>query len=150
DTSRDPVRVYIGSIAEQQYLLSQNAQEQPRFEFHSNFKPHIHQNADRRAIALEFLREFRKTERLSEMFLRNGNESVLAVGCPVSWAADGVATLLKLLQDADFPPAFAIPEPVGAAFYFLGTSQLSAQDFHNDIVVFDWGAGTFDMTTLRA
>src|SRR5262249_41723457 len=48
-----------------------------------------------------------------------------------------------------FPPAFTIPEPVGAAFHFLGT-QLRAQDFHHDIVVFDWGAGTFDMTVLRA
>jgi hypothetical protein len=150
DASRDPPRVYIGSIAEQQYLLSQNDQQPPRFEFFSNFKPHIHQNAERREIALEFLREFRRTERLSEMFLRNAHESVIAVGCPVSWVSSGVETLLKLLRDAEFPPAFAIPEPVGAAFYFLGTSQLGAQDFHNDIVVFDWGAGTFDMTTLRA
>src|SRR5262249_56469593 len=74
----------------------------------------------------------------------------VAGGCPVAWLAGGGAqTLLSLLKDAGFPPAFAIPEPVGAAFHFLGT-QLRAQDFHRDIVVFDWGAGTFDMTVLRA
>src|SRR5262249_2801800 len=59
-------------------------------------------------------------------------------------------TLRLLPRRAGSPPAFAIPEPVGAAFHFLGMHHLKAQDFHRDIVVFDWGAGTFDMTVLRA
>src|SRR5438552_2820124 len=122
DTSRNPARVYVGSVAEQQYLLSQHAPAPgtpaPQFEFFSNFKPHIHQSADMRAIALDFLREFRRSERVSELFLRNADESVVAVGCPVSWVSGGADTLLNLLRDAEFPPAFAIPEPVGAAFYF--------------------------------
>src|SRR4051812_13742047 len=149
DSSREPPRVHVGSAAEQQYLLSQHVPGAPKFEFFANFKPHIHHSEAMRSIARDFLSEFRRTERVSELFLRNGSEAVVVVGCPVSWAADGAGTLLRLLSDADFPPAFAVPEPVGAAFYFLGT-QLGAQDFHEDIVVFDWGAGTFDMTTMRA
>ena len=43
-----------------------------------------------------------------------------------------------------------MPEPVGAALYFFATGELSSQDLHRDIVVFDWGAGTFDMALLRA
>ena len=75
---------------------------------------------------------------------------MIAAGCPVSWTRTGAAeTLRSLLKQAGFPPIFTISEPVGAAFHFLG-GQLRAQDFHRDIVVFDWGAGTFDMTVLRA
>src|SRR5262249_51297137 len=118
--------------------------------FYSNFKPHIHQSAEHRTMALRFLSEVRKAERLSERFELAGDEAVVVAGCPVSWMqGDGAETLRALLREAGFPPAFAIPEPVGAAFHFLG-SQLRAPGFHRDIVVFDWGAGTFDMTVLRA
>lgn len=146
DRSRN--RFYVGGIAEQEYLLMEAPNE--RAAFFSNFKPHIHQHAEHRTTALRFLTEVRHAERLAEKFEFAANEAIVAAGCPVSWMSSGGAeTLLSLLKQAGFPPAFAIPEPVGAAFHFLGV-QLRAQDFHRDIVVFDWGAGTFDMTVLRA
>ncbi len=148
DTSRN--RFYVGGVAEQEYLLVQDPEVRAVMVFYSNFKPHIHQSAQHRNMALRFLTEVRRAERLSERFEFAGDEAVIVAGCPVSWMAGGGAeTLRALLREAGFPPAFAIPEPVGAAFHFLG-SQLRAQDFHRDIVVFDWGAGTFDMTVLRA
>jgi molecular chaperone DnaK len=148
DTSRN--RFYVGGVAEQEYLLVQDPELRSVMAFYSNFKPHIHQSAQHRNMALRFLTEVRRAERLSERFQFAGNEAVVVAGCPVSWMASGGAeTLRALLREAGFPPAFTIPEPVGAAFHFLG-SQLRAQDFHRDIVVFDWGAGTFDMTVLRA
>ena len=144
-------RVYVGRIAEQEYLRVQDPKQRAAMTFFSNFKPHIHQSKEQRQIALEFLTAVRRAERIAEPFERTAGEAVVAAGCPVSWLANGSAeTLRLLLKQAGFPPAFAIPEPVGAAFHFLGMHHLKAQDFHRDIVVFDWGAGTFDMTVLRA
>jgi hypothetical protein len=148
DTSRN--RFYVGGVAWQEYLLVQDPQARSAMEFFSNFKPHIHHSAKHCETALRFLTEVRSAERLAERFQFAAGEAVVAAGCPVSWlTGSGAETLRSLLKEAGFPPAFAIPEPVGAAFHFLG-AQLRAQDFHRDIVVFDWGAGTFDMTVLRA
>jgi len=143
-------RFHVGDIAEQEYLLARADAERAAMAFFSNFKPHIHRSAEHRETALRFLTEVRQADRLAEKIELAGNEAVMAAGCPVTWMSGGGAqALLSLLKQAGFPPAFTIPEPVGAAFHFLGT-QLRAQDFHRDIVVFDWGAGTFDMTVLRA
>src|SRR5689334_8491645 len=148
DKIRD--RFHVGDIAEQEYLLARDPAERAAMAFFANFKPHIGRSAEHRETALRFLREVRRAERLAEKIDLAGSEGVVAAGCPVAWLTGGGAqALLTMLKDAGFPPAFAIPEPVGAAFHFLGT-QLRAQDFHRDIVVFDWGAGTFDMTVLRA
>src|SRR5262245_5478147 len=148
DKARD--RFHVGDIAEQEYLLARDPAERAAMAFFANFKPHIGRSAEHRETALRFLQEVRRAERLAEKIDLARNEGVVAAGCPVAWLSGGGAeTLLSLIKEAGFPPAFTIPEPVGAAFHFLGT-QLRAQDFHRDIVVFDWGAGTFDMTVLRA
>ena len=148
DKVRD--RFHVGDIAEQEYLLARDPAERAAMAFFATFKPHIGRSAEHRETALRFLQEVRRAERLVEKIDLAGSEGVVAAGCPVAWLTGGGAqALLAMLKDAGFPPAFAIPEPVGAAFHFLGT-QLRAQDFHRDIVVFDWGAGTFDMTVLRA
>jgi Hsp70 protein len=148
DKVRD--RFHVGDIAEQEYLLARDPAERAAMTFFANFKPHIGRSAEHRETALRFLQEVRRAERLAEKIDLAGSKGVVAAGCPVAWLTGGGAqVLLSMLKDAGFPPAFAIPEPVGAAFHFLGT-QLRAQDFHRDIVVFDWGAGTFDMTVLRA
>jgi len=148
DKVRD--RFHVGDIAEQEYLLARDPAERAAMTFFANFKPHIGRSAEHRETALRFLKEVRSAERLAEKIDLARGEGVVAAGCPVAWLTGGGAqALLAMLKDAGFPPAFAIPEPVGAAFHFLGT-QLRAQGFHRDIVVFDWGAGTFDMTVLRA
>jgi hypothetical protein len=148
DKARD--RFHVGDIAEQEYLLARDPAERAAMVFFANFKPHIGRSAEHRETALRFLNEVRRAERLAEKIDLADSEAVVAAGCPVAWLTGGGAqALLSMLKDAGFPPAFAIPEPVGAAFHFIGT-QLRAQDFHRDIVVFDWGAGTFDMTVLRA
>src|SRR5215510_12606236 len=141
---------HIGDIAEQEYLLAREPAERAGMAFYANFKPHIQRSAEHRETALRFLTEVRRADRLTENIDLTNKAAVLAAGCPVAWLSGGGAqTLLSLIKDAGFPPAFTIPEPVGAAFHFLGT-QLRAQDFQRDIVVFDWGAGTFDMTVMRA
>jgi hypothetical protein len=141
---------HIGDIAEQEYLLARDPAERAAMAFYTNFKPHVARSAEHRETALRFLTEVRRADRLNEKIELADKAAVLAAGCPVAWLSGGGAqTLLSLIKEAGFPPAFTIPEPVGAAFHFLGT-QLRAQDFHHDIVVFDWGAGTFDMTVLRA
>lgn len=142
-------RIYLGRAAEQQNSMMESSAERSPLEFFANFKPHIHQSEADCEAARVFLEAVRNTRGLSREISRLSGDAVLAVGCPVAWADEGAETLLRILQQAKFPPAFAIPEPVGATFHFLGT-RLKAQDFHNDIVVFDWGAGTFDMTVLRA
>jgi hypothetical protein len=142
-------RIYLGQRAEEQNLMSESSAERSLMEFFSNFKPHIHQSQADHEAARIFLEAVRGARGLSQEINRFAGDAVLAVGCPVAWTHEGAETLLRILQQANFPPAFAIPEPVGATFHFLGT-RLRAQDFHNDIVVFDWGAGTFDMTVLRA
>jgi molecular chaperone DnaK (HSP70) len=141
-------RIYVGEKAEQHYLLVGSSADRV-LEFFANFKPHIHQSEVDRDAARVFLTAIRDTKGVSQQIAKVSGDAVFVVGCPVSWVAGGAETLLQLLRDARFPPAFAVPEPVGATFHFLGT-RLKAQDFHRDIVVFDWGAGTFDMTVLRA
>jgi hypothetical protein len=141
-------RVWIGEQAQQQYQLA-DAAERERLEFFANFKPHIHQRRKDREAAQQFISRIRQLDGLSHELERHSGDAVVAVGCPVSWDEAGASTLLELLKQARFPPAFAIPEPVGATFHFLGL-RLKAQDFRRDIVVFDWGAGTFDMSVLRA
>jgi Hsp70 protein len=148
DRSRN--RFHVGDIAEQEYLLVRDEAERAAMAFYANFKPHIQRSAEHRETARRFLTEVRAADRLNEKIALADKAVVLAAGCPVAWLSGGGAqTLLSLIKEAGFPPAFTIPEPVGAAFHFLGT-HLRAQDFHRDIVVFDWGAGTFDMTVLRA
>lgn len=143
-------QVFVGQAAEQEFLAEQDPAARGRMEFFSNFKPHIHQSAEYRKIAGEFMTALRGADGLAQELERHFGDAIIAAGCPVSWIASGAQqTLLRLLKDAGFPPAFAVPEPVGAAFHFLG-ARLKAQDFHNTIVVIDWGAGTFDMTALRA
>ncbi len=100
-------------------------------------------------MAQHFLKEFCRREEVAREFKQYSKDSVVAVGCPVSWNSAAAETLRDLLRTAGFPPAFTISEPVGAAFHFLST-RLRADAFHRDIVVFDWGAGTFDMTVLRS
>src|SRR5262245_49891408 len=140
---------YVGEIAEQEYLLVRDETERAALAFYANFKPHIEHSAEHREVAQRFLTEVRAADRLKEKIKLADKAAVVAAGCPVAWISGGGKTLLSLIKEAGFPPSFTIPEPVGAAFHFLGT-QLRAQDFHRDIVVFDWGAGTFDMTVLRA
>jgi Hsp70 protein len=143
-------QVFIGQAAEQELMAEQDPAVRKRMEFFSNFKPHIHRSADYRKIARQFMTALRKSDGLAQEFERHFGDAIVAVGCPVSWVVNGAQqTLLRVLDEAGFPPAFAVPEPVGAAFHFLG-GRLKAQDFHNTIVVIDWGAGTFDMTVLRA
>ncbi|HEY4919177.1 MAG TPA: hypothetical protein VII40_03675 [Xanthobacteraceae bacterium] len=142
-------RIYLGQKAEEQNLLMVGSAEPSPLEFFANFKPHIHQSEADREAARIFLEAIRAARGISQQISRLSGDAVLVVGCPVAWVDSGAETLLRLLEQAKFPPAFALPEPVGATFHFLGT-RLKAQDFHNDIVVFDWGAGTFDMTVLRA
>jgi molecular chaperone DnaK (HSP70) len=143
-------QVFVGQAAEQEFLAEHDPAVRARMEFFSNFKPHIHQSADYRKIAGEFMTALRSADGLAQELERHFADAIVAAGCPVSWIASGAQqTLLRLLKEAGFPAAFAVPEPVGAAFHFLG-ARLKAQDFHNTIVVIDWGAGTFDMTALRA
>jgi hypothetical protein len=143
-------QVFVGQAAEQEFLAEHDPAVRSRMEFFSNFKPHIHQSADYRKIAGEFMIALRSSDGLAQELDRHFADAIVAAGCPVSWITSGAQqTLLRLLKDAGFPAAFAVPEPVGAAFHFLG-ARLKAQDFHNTIVVIDWGAGTFDMTALRA
>jgi molecular chaperone DnaK len=143
-------RSFIGTKAHEQFRLSLLNGNAERMEFFANFKPHIGESARDREAALRFLKEIRRSEGLvRELEHIPLKDAVFVVGCPVSWIGDGASELIDLLKDAGFPPSFAIPEPVGAAFYFLG-SKLRAQAFHKDIVVCDWGAGTFDMTVLRS
>src|SRR5262249_11764229 len=66
DTARN--RFYVGGVAEQEYLLVQDPNQRSVMAFYSNFKPHIHQSTHHRTMALRFLSEVRKAERLSERF----------------------------------------------------------------------------------
>jgi hypothetical protein len=142
-------RIHLGQKAEEQNLLMESSAERSSLEFFANFKPHIHQSEADRKAAFDFLEAVRNARGISQQINRLSGEAVLVVGCPVAWIGKGAETLRDILGEVKFPPAFVIPEPIGATFHFLGT-RLKAQDFHNDIVVFDWGAGTFDMTVLRA
>src|SRR5579883_3668300 len=125
-------RIYLGQKAEEQNLMTDPSVERSPVEFCANCKPHIHQSEADREAARIFLEAVRSARGLSQEINRFSGDAVLAVGCPVAWAHEGAETLLRILRQAKFPPAFAIPEPVGATFHFLGT-RLRAQDFHHDI-----------------
>src|ERR1051325_5841144 len=142
-------KLHVGSQAEQIYKLTTNPEARQRLQFFSNFKPHINTRTEERDLARQFLAEIRRSDRLSREFERLDGQALLAAGCPVSWMENRAETLRGLLKETAYPPAFATPEPVGAVFYFLGT-HLTARDFRRDVVIFDWGAGTFDMTVLHS
>ena len=147
---KDTDQVWVGHPAQEEIMLERDPVERGRLEFFSNFKPHIHQSSEARKIAQQFIRAIGQSEGLSQRLREHANDAVLAAGCPVSWTEDGVATLLRILGETGYQRAFAVPEPVGASLYFLAQGVLKARDLWRDIVVFDWGAGTFDMTLLRA
>jgi hypothetical protein len=146
----DTNQLWIGQPAEQEIRLEVRPSARRLLRFSANFKPHIHQSKDAREIAGQFLTAIAQAEGLGPKIRLHFEDAILAAGYPVSWADEGARTLIRLLKEAGFPPAFVVPEPAGAALYFLATGELRAQDLHRDMLVFDWGAGTFDMTLLRA
>ena len=145
----DGNQVYVGYMAEEEFQMETDA-ARARLDFSANFKPHIHQTREAREAAQFFLKAIAQKEGLASHLRRFSDKAILAAGCPVSWTVDGANTLKRILKEAGFPPAFVVLEPVGAALYFLTKGALLAGDLHRDIVVFDWGAGTFDVTLLRA
>jgi hypothetical protein len=145
----DEHQVYVGHTAEEEFKLESDV-ARARLDFSANFKPHIHQGREAREAAQLFMTAIAQKEGLSSHLRRFADTAILAAGCPVSWTVDGGNTLKRILKEAGFPPAFVVPEPVGAALYFLTKGALVARDLYRDIVVFDWGAGTFDVTLLRA
>ena len=148
--NKDTEQIWVGHPAQEEIMMVTDPVARDRLEFFSNFKTHIHQNAEARKVAQQFIRAIAQSEGLSQRLREHASDAVLAAGCPVSWQEDGIATLLKILRETGYQRAFAVPEPVGAALYFLAQGVLKARDLWRDIVVFDWGAGTFDMTLLRA
>ncbi len=149
DRDTDKEQVWIGQEAEDEMRLESNP-TLARLEFFANFKPHIHQTQQACEVARRFMTAMARAEGVSSELRRHGHDAIVAAGSPVSWQADGEETLLNILGSAGFPPAYTVPEPVGAALYFYTARKLKAQDLQRDIVVFDWGAGTFDLTLLRA
>ena len=116
---RDP-RVYVGEVAEQQYLLSQPARGR-RNEFFSNFKPHIHQSP--RCARSRWISSASSGARNASpnCSLRNANRRRRGRRLPGLLGREAASRRCLDSFRTRFPPAFAIPEPVGAAFYFLGT-----------------------------
>lgn len=145
--ARKDGQVWVGYPAEGAMMMADPAATD--FEFYTNFK-YIHQNPENREIARQFIFAISRAQGLAKQLAQHVDDAVLVAGCPVNWLGEYAAMLKDILRQAGFPPVLVVPEPVGAALYFFATGELSSQDLHRDIVVFDWGAGTFDMALLRA
>src|ERR1700704_3860346 len=67
-------------------------------------------------------RKFAEFQHVQQLIELRGDQAILVAG----WQ-----TLVTLLNGAGFRHAYTVPEPVGAAFKFLG-NELTATDFHID------------------
>lgn len=143
--------VGIGAQAEhdmqKSLLLGSN---EKGWEFRINFKPGLHCNPENQEAASAFLKKLYEHKRIvAELSMMGGADKVKVVaGFPADWDEDAQAVLLDIVRKAGFPNPHGVPEPVGAAFYYLG-GRASSEIFENDVLIIDWGAGTFDMALLR-
>lgn len=68
--------------------------------------------------------------------------------CPAAWGDDRKAILLAGAEAAGLPVPNLVAEPVAAAAYFVDVLEASlATD--GIVVIYDFGAGTFDATVVR-
>jgi glycine betaine/choline ABC-type transport system substrate-binding protein len=68
--------------------------------------------------------------------------------CPATWGARRRQVLLDAATDAGLAPARLVAEPVAAAAWFASTGGV-AVPVGGCIVVYDFGAGTFDASAVR-
>ena len=69
----------------------------------------------------------------------------LILTCPVAWGLRRRATLAAAARDAGLPAPTLVAEPVAAARYFASLPGIRP----DPIVVYDLGAGTFDVCLVR-
>jgi len=67
---------------------------------------------------------------------------------PVAWGPTRRAVLTDACARAGMPAPTLVPEPVAAATYFAGLSHVRLAD-GQAVVVYDLGAGTFDVSVVR-
>jgi hypothetical protein len=67
---------------------------------------------------------------------------------PVAWGPTRRAVLADACARAGMPPPTLVPEPVAAATYFAGLPHVRLGD-GQAVVVYDLGAGTFDVSIVR-
>ncbi|MBO0871694.1 MAG: Hsp70 family protein, partial [Micromonosporaceae bacterium] len=73
--------------------------------------------------------------------------SSLVLTVPASWAAPRRSVLADAAREAGMPEPELVPEPVAAAAHFAGTLDRPAVD-GECLVVYDLGAGTFDVAAV--
>ncbi|MET7421573.1 Hsp70 family protein [Dactylosporangium sp. NPDC005555] len=74
--------------------------------------------------------------------------SEVVLTCPATWGARRRQVLLDAAADAGLGPARLVAEPVAAAAWFASTADVDVP-VGGCIVVYDFGAGTFDASAVR-
>lgn len=140
---------YIGDIAEEEFTRRQLENKTDDVQYWTNFKPHIRE-ISAQAIASDFFQGFFGVDEVRNKldFTVSDEMGVLVAGCPVTWDHETQEMLLRLLPH-QFTHVYCLPEPVDAAFHFLSQGFRSTE-LQRDILVVDWGAGTFDLTLMRS
>jgi molecular chaperone DnaK (HSP70) len=72
----------------------------------------------------------------------------VAVTHPAAWGATRLAVLADAVGRAGLGPVRFVPEPVAAAAYFVAVAGARVPAGHS-VVVYDLGAGTFDVSVVR-
>ncbi|WP_025274642.1 Hsp70 family protein [Haloglycomyces albus] len=72
----------------------------------------------------------------------------VTITVPASWGATRRLVIQDAASQAGFGQVTLVPEPVAAANHFLSLSNVSVPD-GGAVVVYDFGAGTFDATVLQ-
>ncbi|MER7277017.1 Hsp70 family protein [Dactylosporangium sp. NPDC000244] len=77
-----------------------------------------------------------------------GEPAGTVVTCPAGWGPHRRRTLAAAAHAAGLPDVRMVPEPVAAAAYFVDVVEGAVPD-GAPIVVYDFGAGTFDASVVR-
>ena len=77
-----------------------------------------------------------------------GCVSAVVLTHPAAWARTRLGLLTEAARRAGMPPVTLVPEPVAAAAYFAGILGHEVRP-GSALVVYDFGAGTFDVSVVR-
>ncbi|TQL74728.1 Hsp70 protein [Stackebrandtia endophytica] len=122
----------------------------------SGFEPHPKRRIDDGEVLLgasthpvaELIAATLSTVRVEAERVSNGPIDELVMTIPAGWATPRRSVLAEAASLAELPEPTFVPEPVAAASYFATRAQAPIPD-GGTAVVYDLGAGTFDVTVVR-
>jgi hypothetical protein len=139
----------FGSEAVQEWSDREDRERQG-FRFATGFKPDIVTSERAARDAWGFLRKSFLSLREKGVVRAIGRDAGMpvVVGVPAEVGPEFRAAISGLARDAGFGAVTCIEEPLGALAYHLASSDITAAEARQGVVVVDFGGGTLDVALL--